>query len=396
MIRLFLAALALLAVPAPLLAQSLTLTNLKPAVAPLCPGVASVRTIAAFWRELAACTAKPDPAPPHEHAKPGDVGLRELIPSNVPASAAVIEGLRLPGPSGSDEGAVRFTCMTLKHESIDPLVFAGRKNVGHMHRFMGNTAVDENSTYETLRTTGSSTCQGVEHYRSALWVPALIDQDGKYVVPDADIIYYKRYRADSPKCKAMALQGCAPLPTGLTAIFGTNYATSGKPSPGIQFDCSGRNPSSTIAEAMRDCKTGERFNARVAAPQCWDGKRTGASDHQAHLAYAEWNRAGQKVCPPTHPVLIPQITITSQHTLQPGDRPATWLYASDVMAGTPGGVTYHADYMAAQEPSFEARWHANCIEKALSCVDGELGDGGKGKRPAGFNFDPKPRVAPAT
>ncbi len=57
-------ALALLFAPTAASAQSLTLTNLRGPVAKLCPKVATVTTIAAFWREVAACAAVPVPTLP--------------------------------------------------------------------------------------------------------------------------------------------------------------------------------------------------------------------------------------------------------------------------------------------------------------------------------------------
>jgi hypothetical protein len=289
-------------------------------------------------------------------------------------------------------GSFRTFCQTSHFAQVDPIVFPGMSQAGHLHRYMGNTLTDENSTYESLRASGESSCYGGRAYRTAIWAPVLFDQDDRIVDPDYTGLYYKRYPKDSPKCTELG-EACADLPAGLEIIYGTNYAIGAQQDKNVRFDCAGRNLSQTIAEAAEDCQVGEKLRGWITGPNCWDGTRIAAPDHQSHLAYATRGRdTGQLRCPASHPLVIPTVSYFELYTLVEGDRPSEWAYSSDRMNGTPGGTTFHGDYFEAIEPDIRHRFHANCIDKFLSCVDGQLGDGTKLVKPDGFTFDAKPRL----
>ena len=71
-------------------------------------------------------------------------------------------------------GIFRINC-DLSHSGYnDPIVYPGQKDAAHLHRFYGNTLLDENSDITSLFTRGESSCQGNELNRSAYWVPALL------------------------------------------------------------------------------------------------------------------------------------------------------------------------------------------------------------------------------
>ncbi len=57
------------------------------------------------------------------------------------------------------------------------------------------------------------------------------------------------------------------------------------------------------------------FVMSVEFPQCWDGERLDAPDHQSHMAYADINIEGG--CPPSHPVPLPQITQNFRQLVMP-------------------------------------------------------------------------------
>ena len=78
-----------------------------------------------------------------------------------------------PLEAGQVEGAFRFLCAPSHNAYDDPIVFPGQPGKSHLHTFFGNTLADGNSTYESLRKTGDSTCNDMLN-RSAYWIPALM------------------------------------------------------------------------------------------------------------------------------------------------------------------------------------------------------------------------------
>ena len=348
---------------------------------------ANTMLVAALQMETQPSSPQPEPA---------SDGLIEPIASDTISPATIGVSRRTP-PSGAPDvvGSFRTFCMTSHFARVDPIVFPGRAEAGHLHRFMGNTLTDENSDYPSLRENGESSCYGGSTYRTAIWAPVLFDQDDLVVVPDYTGLYYKRYPEGSVKCTDLG-EACVDLPVGLRIIYGTNYALGHNQSANVRFDCGGGPIAPTIAEATEACDPGGKLRASIRGPECWDGERTDSPDHQSHLAYpSRQKNTGQLRCPTTHPLVIPTVTYFEVTTLSAGDRPQEWRYSSDRMANTEGGKTFHGDYFEAIEPEIRERFHRNCIDGLLSCVDGELGDGTKLKRPAGFNFDAKPRLSMA-
>ena len=63
----------------------------------------------------------------------------------------------------------------------DPIVFPGQPGRSHLHTFFGNTGANADSTAESIRGTGNSTCRGGIANRSSYWVPTLIDIRDKRV-----------------------------------------------------------------------------------------------------------------------------------------------------------------------------------------------------------------------
>ncbi|WP_197323377.1 DUF1996 domain-containing protein, partial [Staphylococcus haemolyticus] len=120
-------------------------------------------------------------------------------------------------------GAFRFLCTPSHNAYNDPIVYPGQTGKSHLHTFFGNTKADANSTYESLRTSGESTCNNLLN-RSAYWIPALLNGQGKVVMPDYVSIYYKRRPSTDPVCQRQG-KACIALPRGLRYVFGYNMST---------------------------------------------------------------------------------------------------------------------------------------------------------------------------
>jgi hypothetical protein len=360
-------------------------------------------------------TPTPTPTPTPGTAVP--VGIPVPTPS-LAGLAAIASGLNVADflvPSWGtgaipehdvDVGAFRFLCAPSHNAYNDPIVYPGQPGKSHLHTFFGNTLADANSTYASLRTTGESTCNDKLN-RSAYWIPAMINGADKVVMPDYLAVYYKRMPSSDPRCSTFAT-ACVQLPRGLRYIFGFNMGDpastpiteTSKYQRWWNCDTSTLGPAAmaanpgghygTIKEAMQafgGCPVGARLGMVLVAPDCWNGKDLDSADHRSHMSYRVGNANGEAVCPSTHPYIIPQFQLGSWYTVD--STAANWYLASDRMPGmapSEPGTTQHADWFGAWEDSILTLWHANCIEKLLSCTGGDLGNGTQIKTTAGYDY----------
>ena len=113
------------------------------------------------------------------------VDLSKIPPPETGTSALKVAPTDEIAPPGGGHGAFRTVC-TFSHMSFDdPIVFPGQPGRSHLHTFFGNTGTNANSTPESIRDTGNSTCRGGIANRSSYWVPTLIDtRDNTPLKPD--------------------------------------------------------------------------------------------------------------------------------------------------------------------------------------------------------------------
>lgn len=386
-------------------------------------GVTSGKSVFGQLAEVMKCLAKPgaggksSPAPaPAPTPTPTTTAARPIVttlPVLAPVTAPVLAGLEsvtsgtdlqayltpawgvgaVPGNEAPGvEGAFRFICAPSHLAYDDPIVYPGQPGKAHLHTFFGNTKADANSTYASLRTTGESTCNNLLN-RSAYWMPAMMHPSGKVVMPDWVSIYYKRAPASSKYCAPPYATACLALPRGLRYVFGYNMSdpTRSDPAGNRWFNCDGAGAISgrfaTIAEAAQGCPAGARLGAVVVGPNCWNGRDLDSADHRSHMTYQVQDGYGRAVCPATHPYLLPFFELGAWFTND--GTAARWTLSSDTMPNMPamrGGESLHADWFGGWEDSVQALWTANCIDKALSCSGGDLGQGQQLKTLAGYDF----------
>jgi hypothetical protein len=248
----------------------------------------------------------------------------------------------------------------------DPIVYPGQSGAAHLHMFFGNTATDAFSTYESLRSSGSGTCQGGPLNRTGYWVPAMFNGSGKVVVPEYFELYYKGFgsRAD--------ISSMGTNPNGLRMIAGFDPA-NGSAIRG-EWSCAGGAKSTTIPW----CGSGQELKVELRFPMCWDGRSIDAADHRGHMAYGTggggWVTA-QGGCPASHPIHLPELTLFAVFAAD--GNTSNWYLASDRMHGMshPNGSTFHADWFGAWDPVVQETWTQECIREMRSCVWGEIGNG---------------------
>jgi hypothetical protein len=352
------------------------------------------------------CPAAPPPTPP-----PGSADTTSLIAplADIPDNFLTANTLRTTiesVPASLDPaGAFRFTCFSGQLLKDDPIVYPGQPGKSHLHLFFGNTGTNASSTYNSLRTTGGSTCThdsvgnafNPTPQRTAYWMPAMLDGAGNAVKADFMLTYYKALPASSADCgapDATHIGYCVPLPNGLRFIKGYNMADgTGGPAPNsdigsrLGYDCeatdgtgtSYTSPQYTIAAvvATGQCPIGAWLRVFITLADCWDGIHLDTPDHRSHMVYASGAGVnGRRACPADHPYNIPEIALQMFFRTDANFVAGKWHLASDEMVpGAPAGSTLHFDYWEAWSPVVKNMWKTGCIDGHFSCNAGELGNG---------------------
>lgn len=284
------------------------------------------------------------------------------LPTGDPGSSRVQIEATTEKPAGSDgTGAFRNECMFTHMSKNDPIVFPGQPGMSHLHTFFGNTGVNADSTADSIRTSGNSSCRAGIANRTGYWVPALIDGSGHPLKPKALEVYYKSgYNGIKPAA-------IKPFPSGLRMIAGD--AKSSAPQSRAYWGCAGNyigHPGS-----IPNCNAGDAVQMSIEFPQCWDGKNLDSSDHKSHMSYPQ-----NGACPATHPVPIPAITFNVLYPLPSNGDTSKWRLASDMYdASLPGGMSAHADWFDGWDPAVVKAFVEHCINPAVDCHSHLLGDG---------------------
>ena len=318
---------------------------------------------------------------------------------------------------GSGEGAYRGNCLPTHSAFSDPIVFPGLIGGSpHGHTNFGNRNGLDKTSYTQVRTEGLSSCYNIM-WRSLYWLPMLsrwkADGTRDVRMPDSVNIYYKRPGINMPQCQPgnpLFIGRCVPLPNGLKLVAGADMVTQTVPSGKLTFACivytaqntGGYNGGlkSDVPAAANACPAvpnGETITKRVLNvkfefPACWNGVDLDSANHRSHIADAFTNpTTGRYACPATHPYHMWRYTAQFQYTMDehlPTDglwwqgRPG-WYFDSDRMFGMPmvkPGTSVHMDLWDGMSPYMKTAIEANCINRVLSCNDGDLGNGEKLKR----------------
>lgn len=310
--------------------------------------------------------APPPVTNPHNGGvQPGNMPRYNV--ASIPAPAAGYDNLRirptstpLRTPADGVTGAFRTVCARSHFNRDDSLVFPGQVGRAHLHMYFGNTGSDANSTPESIRTSGNSTCHGGIANRSTYWVPALIDtSDGQVIdMSHADVYYKTAWR--------VAPASVQPIPPGLRIIAGDMMNTTKAPYfGGPEFRCSGQRETAIPG----GCTSGE-LEAVIVFPSCWDGQNLNAPDNKSHMRYPI-----NGSCPASHPVPLPELSYVMHFPIPSGRNTSNWRLSSDNYVGGQGGYSMHADWINGWDPSLPPIWTTRVLNQTLDAGSGLIGDG---------------------
>jgi hypothetical protein len=289
-----------------------------------------------------------------------------LIPLGDAGSAVdkVLNTGEMPVPTDGTAGEFRTVCQYSHMAFDDPIVFPGQPGVSHLHTFFGNTGTNANSTATSLATTGNSTCRGGTVNRSAYWVPTMIDTRTGAPVKPKDAGFY--YKTPSPSTVQV-------LPAGLRMIAGDPKNTQIPTAGGLyEFKCIGSAAANALVGlSIQNCPSGSELWQVVIFPQCWDGANLDSPDHKSHMAYPN-----NGMCPVTHPVRVPVITLNVVYTITEDNAPSYWRLSSDNYSSSlPGGYSSHGDWFNGWKADIMDTFVTKCLKAAQDCHSHLLGDG---------------------
>ncbi|WP_306206387.1 DUF1996 domain-containing protein [Actinoplanes sp. RD1] len=265
-----------------------------------------------------------------------------------------------PDPAPADAGNLpefRADCTYSHRKADDPIVFPGLPGASHMHSFVGNKAVDADTTAGDLQKFTATTCKpSVDH--SAYWVPTLYDNaTGKPVETTGFRVYYRSLQNTSA--------GQMPMPNGLRMIAGD--AKKKVPTPrGAQgqFYCAFYGPGDIdgIARSTNGnwpiCGGDATLHYQMRFPDCWDGKHLDSPNHKDHVAFGSGN-----ACPADHPIKIPSLTFDIQYGAKGSQ--AGYYLSSDPQGKSASSM--HGDAFISWTTKAMNQRVKNCIVQRRTC-----------------------------
>lgn len=251
-------------------------------------------------------------------------------------------------------------CKHTKFSAIDPITRIG----SHTHDFFGNSPTAR-ATVASLQKSKTN-CTRQED-RSGYWAPALIrSEDGARMIPDIVKFYYRASPDAASKVR--------PAPRGLKIVAGNSMATSPQGATIVSWDCQRPGGSSYgVSASPVQCFSGnDTPRANIIFPECWNGKSLDSPDHKSHMAYGS---EADGSCPPSHPVLIPQLTMSIVYPPLKTRRGKISMDTARIatMPGSPAGAerySLHADWMNAWKGTGKGSMTDltnSCIHKRVSC-----------------------------
>jgi Domain of unknown function (DUF1996) len=251
-----------------------------------------------------------------------------------------------PATTAGDRGSFSVACEYSHSANDDPIVHAGHRGTSHRHDFFGATTTNAGSTAASLMA-GGTTCRSVAD-RSAYWAPAL-EAGGRAVTPTHVQAYYRTPVGTDARL-------VRPLPNGLEMIAGDAEATDAQDPAVVRWSCGVAGDASPVPR--RCAGPGAELRLRLVFPQCWDGEHLRSADHLGHLARLP-EAEGERGCPASHPVLLPETTVEVRYPtdLPPGDL---------TLASGPatGG---HGDLLVAWDQDHLAGEVDTCLHRNLRC-----------------------------
>jgi Domain of unknown function (DUF1996) len=258
------------------------------------------------------------------------------VPTPIPQPKLVLNNNAENGSSGQTKRmpSVAFVvrCRFSHEATDDPILFPGKPGASHRHSFFGNRATDSSSTGSSLLA-GATSCDEPGD-AAAYWLPSPLG--AKWTSIQA---YYSAGQ--------LSPNSISSYPNGIALIGGhppnhhhnmthhnmTPEVSAQPPTkPSAMWSCGRSIDEPGWTQTVPTCPKSQTIFARIAFGQCASASKTG----QIQTSTTDPTEAG--VCPPSHPIGIPQLRIRAE------------------LIGTPSALSsgpltsLHADFMNGWNP----------------------------------------------
>jgi hypothetical protein len=236
---------------------------------------------------------------------PASVGVALLLACAV-ALLAALAAAPAASAASSEHGASFAVRCTFDPDhphrlQDDPIVFPGQPGASHSHDFFGSTTTDAYSTYNSMLAS-PTTCTRPED-TAGYWFPT-VSWNGA-VKHAYRVVFY--YRAGGKKHTTVK-----PFAKDLRII-----ADKGVNGARVRWYCGGggtNDDKAGSADPPTRCSSGV-LGLRIIFPDCVAKDASGAQvldsdNHRSHMARSKL-QDGTRVCPSTHPIPVPTLTINA-------------------------------------------------------------------------------------
>jgi hypothetical protein len=275
---------------------------------------------------------------------PAFVGLAVLLACLLALLVALVAAPAAPAATTGDDVWFLVRC-DFSHRSLDdPIKYPGiQGNLNdsehdfHSHDFFGNKTTQYNSTYESMSRPGTpTTCLRPED-TAAYWFPT-VSWNGTELKPNRVNFYYRAGDKDHTTVK--------PFPADLKMITGV-----------VRWYCGTDDTTAGSKDPPKHCGSGQ-LGVRIVFPDCYNGERyNGAPDsnnHMSHMARSVLQSDGTRLCPDTHPIPVPTLT----------------LNANFPIPNTSGRVTVSSGAVSTMHADFWNTWDQPELERlVVDCIN---------------------------
>lgn len=337
--------------------------------------------------------------------------------------------------TGADgDGNFRVSCQWSHFSKDDPIVYPDDEGASHIHMFFGNTAANASTTTgPKLVESGGGTCNGFALNRSAYWMPALMNEEDKAVVPKTIFIYYKTrvickggYKSREKSVGSDQYE-CVPndfpnnasnleypvdplwtpkevsrMPQGLQLLGGPTPLTPDANIKQVFWSC-GKNgdiydPQDGSKGKYNRIPTKEQcgtyiekdgdgvettvhrpLNATIYFPQCWNPSMGMKYNDDLPASEQHVKRVEESENCPAGWVRLPQLGVLVYWDLEEVESTDGWRLDSDMGTAVPGS-TLHSDWIGGWHTGTQTDWIESCLMGARNCTIGETGTQRKLKR----------------
>ena len=244
------------------------------------------------------------------------------LPTTPPASAAT-----------TNNGASFAVRCDFSHRNTDdPIVYPGVSGAAHSHDFLGNRSTKFDSTYESMLTAATTCTRPLD--TSGYWFPT-VKWNGTDLQPYRAVFYYRAGGKDHTQVR--------PFDANLEVINSRR----------VSWRCGVRDDGAHSLTPPTQCSSGV-LGVRIVFPDCSNGQLD-STDHKSHMTYSRPQTYGPRLCPSTHPIPVPALTINANFKI-----PTT---SGKVTLSSGEASTMHADFWNTWDQAELERLVKRCINE---------------------------------